>query len=592
MLFRDTALDSRLLRALDHASFTTCTPVQAQALPVALDGNDLLAQAQTGSGKTIAYLAPAFHLLLTEQKYAHSVLLVIGPTRELAQQVADDAKQLAAETSLKIAIAIGGEGYAQQISAIKDGAQCIVGTPGRLLDLIKRHEIKKSSIAIVVIDEADRLFDMGFYPELRTIMKRLPAAHQRMTMLFSATLNTRTEQLAWQFMRNPVHISIDAEKKTVREIEQRLYHLAQEEKLPFLINYLRREEPSSALIFTNMRARARDVADRLQRYGLNATFLSGDLPQQKRSKLIDKLKDGTIRYLVVTDIAARGLHIHDLPLVVNYDIPEDSENYVHRIGRTARAGKSGLAISLACERYVYGLEAIEEFIGQKIPLATADTADLTVERPPVSSHVRHETDNGATSRHTRERSRDRASDDRADTRADRGASRPSHGRASHQRTGYRSHTSARSSSHARPTSPDARSSHTREHLDSRRPASSATPSSSRESSYRSHNRSPGAQIHNNDNKRHTSHRSHNRSRNAQRTEGAATRHNTRRASRTPEERLAFYREKYGETFSMDEQSRRGAQKQKESSSRASSSPTRHTARPKKRGLWRKIVKRK
>ncbi len=391
MLFSELQLDPRLHKAIERIGFETCTDVQAQVIPHALLGEDVAVQSQTGTGKTLAYLIPAMHLLLNMERFAGKRMLVISPTRELSQQVASDAEDLVKDIPIEVATVIGGSGYEEQIASIsgksKDGdtwggARSIIGTPGRVLDLIKRRDLPAKEVGIMILDEADRMFDMGFYQEVRDILTRIPAPEDRITMLFSATMNVRTENLAWQFMRNPINVNIAPEEKTVSEINQKLYHIAKEEKFAFLINYLQKEDPGSALIFTNMRHSARKIAHGLSHYEFNATYLSGDLPQEKRTKVIEKFKAGEINYLVVTDVAARGLHIDDLPLVVNYDLPEDSENYVHRIGRTARAGKSGVAISLACEDYVYGLEGIEKYIGKKLETAAVDESYLTLAESP------------------------------------------------------------------------------------------------------------------------------------------------------------------------------------------------------------------
>jgi ATP-dependent RNA helicase RhlB len=267
-------------------------------------------------------------------------------------------------------------GYGPQEKALKEGVDVIIGTPGRLLDFHRSKKLPFDNIGIVVIDEADRLFDMGFYPDIRRMMRDMPPRDQRLTMLFSATLNTKVRNISWQYMNDPEEIDIEPEHITVETVEQELYHVGRDEKLGLVLGLLDRYKPENGLIFTNTKHAAEEVALRLQYNGFSAQFIMGDLPQRKRMRLIDGMKDGSIRFLVATDVAARGLHVENLDIVINYDLPEDPENYVHRIGRTARAGASGRAASLACERYVYGLESIEQLIGMKIPVGDVSDEDF------------------------------------------------------------------------------------------------------------------------------------------------------------------------------------------------------------------------
>ena len=376
MRFNELELSTALMQGIDEASFVECTPVQEQTFQQVLtDGHDVTVQSQTGTGKTAAFLVSIFEIFTRSAdeggKTSHRALIVV-PTRELAVQVEEEAKLLGAHLPFIIGSLFGGVGYNQQEHLLQQHAEVIIGTPGRLLDFVSSRKLDLRQFDILVLDEADRMLDMGFLPDVRKILRALPPATERRTMLFSATLSIRVKHLAWEFMNEPAEIEVAPERVTVEEISQELYHVSTKEKMKLLLGLLKRENPDNALIFTNMKSTAVQIAKRLTHNGMPAEFIMGDLPQRKRQSLINGIKDGRIKFLVATDVAARGLHIDDLDLVVNYDIPEDPELYVHRIGRTARAGKTGKAISLACERYVYGLPAIETFIGQKIPTVWAD----------------------------------------------------------------------------------------------------------------------------------------------------------------------------------------------------------------------------
>ncbi len=371
MKFNELNLTSDLMRGIEEADFTDCTPVQERTFELVLnEGRDAIVQSQTGTGKTAAFLISIFEIFerrKAEGGNQHAALVVV-PTRELAVQVADEAKLLGNHLSYTIGSVFGGVGYGQQERLLEKGADIIIGTPGRLLDFSSSRKLDLRKFDILVLDEADRMLDMGFLPDVRKILRALPPVSERRTLLFSATLSSRVKHLAWEYMNDPGEIEVAPENVTVEEISQELYHVTRAEKLKLLLGLLERENPDNALIFTNMKSTAVELAKRLSANNLPSEYIMGDLPQRQRQHLINGIKEGKIKLLVATDVAARGLHIDDLDLVVNYDIPEDYELYVHRIGRTARAGKTGKAITLACERYVYGLEAIENFIGQKIPV--------------------------------------------------------------------------------------------------------------------------------------------------------------------------------------------------------------------------------
>ncbi|MDR1585901.1 MAG: DEAD/DEAH box helicase [Treponema sp.] len=378
MEFKDLNLHPELQRGIAEAQYLTCMPVQEQVLANAFRGQDLYVQSQTGTGKTAAFLIVIFQRLLTEDILAGKKAIIMVPTRELAVQVEEEAKVLGKYLPFKIGSFYGGVGYTQQQKMLRENVQILVGTPGRVLDLNKSGQMNLMDIAFLVLDEADRMFDMGFYPDLRKLIKVVPPADRRQTMLFSATLNAWVKNLAWEYTKNPFEIEIEPEIVTVEEVDQVLYHVPSEEKMKLLLGILEREKPESAIIFCNTKRYTEIVAKRLRMNGYECEFIIGDLPQSKRLKVIEDIKAGKIRYLVATDVAARGLDIEALALVVNYDLPVETENYVHRIGRTARAGKTGRAITLASEQDVYELPAIERYIGKKIPSEIA-TPELHME---------------------------------------------------------------------------------------------------------------------------------------------------------------------------------------------------------------------
>ncbi len=367
-----------------------CMPVQEKVFSSSLTGGDVLVQSQTGSGKTAAFLLTILETFAKQKENTKTRALVVVPTRELAVQIEDDGLLLLEGLpGIRIGSFFGGIGYQEQEKLLRDGADIVIGTPGRLIDFSKSGKIDFTTFTIVVIDEADRLFDMGFYPDIRLMLNKMRPREERQTMLFSATLSTRVRNLAWDFMNNPATVEVESERITVEEIRQELYHVSKNEKFELLLYILAKHNLDNAIIFTNTKLRAVEVAKRLEINGYHVQFLMGDLPQRKRLKVIEQMKSGENKFLVATDVAARGLHVDDLQLVVNYDIPEDFENYVHRIGRTARAGKTGLAVTLACEEFVYGLEAIQDYIGMKIPVNWLEDGVLSsVEDKSAGIHFR------------------------------------------------------------------------------------------------------------------------------------------------------------------------------------------------------------
>ena len=385
------------MRGIRDAGFVTATAIQEAALPLALKGKDVAGQSQTGTGKTAAFLIAAFTRCLRTPSPAKTGVtaprvLIIAPTRELVVQIEADAHLLGAHTGLRIISVYGGIDYNKQRDALRDGADVLVGTPGRLIDYLKQHVWSPSKVEVLVIDEADRMFDMGFIADLRFILRKLPKPERRQSFLFSATLSFRVMELTWEFMNNPVQITITPNQKTVEKAEQVLYHVGREEKFNLLLGLLKREGGSRILIFSNTREEARRLEDRLGRNGWQARALTGDVDQKKRLKLLNDFKDGELPVLVATDVASRGLHIEGVTHVINWDMPQDAEDYVHRIGRTARAGAAGKAISLADETSALAVEPIEKFIGQKIPVEWPEDELFVSEVMPTSEERRRYAD--------------------------------------------------------------------------------------------------------------------------------------------------------------------------------------------------------
>jgi ATP-dependent RNA helicase RhlB len=395
MALRFTELDlpQPVLDGIRAAGFVQATPIQEAALPIALKGKDVAGQSQTGTGKTAAFLIAGFTRLLRgggapRPGPAAPRMLVIAPTRELVVQIEADARLLGRATGLRILAVYGGIDYARQREELRVGCDVLVGTPGRLIDYLKQQVWSPRRVEVLVIDEADRLFDMGFIADLRFILRRLPPHERRQSFLFSATLSFRVLELTWEFMNNPVQITIAPQQKTVEQVQQLLYHVGREEKFSLLLGLLRREGGSRILIFTNTREEARRLEDRLARNGWQAKALTGDIDQRRRLKILGDFKEGRLPVLVATDVASRGLHIEGVSHVVNWDLPQDPEDYVHRIGRTARMGATGKAISLVDEATALMLEPIEKFISQKIPVEWAEEDLFLAEIKPTAEERR------------------------------------------------------------------------------------------------------------------------------------------------------------------------------------------------------------
>jgi len=374
-------LDLSVLEGLADAGFTHCTPIQAATLPIALTGQDVAGQAQTGTGKTAAFLLVILERLLasaapTSGHQSQPRALIVAPTRELAVQIHKDTLLLARHTGFRVGLVFGGTGYQEQRDHLAAGVDILIGTPGRLIDYFKQHVFSLGRVEVVVLDEADRMFDLGFIKDIRFLLRHMPPPEERLGMLFSATLSYRVLELAYEHMNNPQLVKIESEKITADRVRQRCYMTANSEKIPLLIGLVRTWEDPRVMVFVNTKREADRVWGYLQGNGIATAVLSGDVPQKKRLKLLKSFTDGDLPVLVGTDVAARGLHIPDVTHVVNYDLPEDAEDYVHRIGRTARAGAAGDAISFVCETYAFCLPDIERFIGAKVPVAPVESSLL------------------------------------------------------------------------------------------------------------------------------------------------------------------------------------------------------------------------
>ena len=370
MKFTELNLPELVQKGVEEAAFENLTPVQEESIPLALAGKDVAAQAQTGTGKTAAFLISLFCKLLASEKQTSNNprALVMAPTRELVVQICKDAEVLGKYTGLKVQPIFGGVDYEKQRQALKDGVDIIVATPGRLIDYFKQRVFSMSRVEALVIDEADRMFDMGFIKDLRYILRKLPPFEKRQTMLFSATLSAQVMELAYEFMDLAEKVQIEPKQVAAEKIEQILYHVSRKEKFALLLGLLKKETGiERVMLFVNTKAEAERLNGLLNANEVASALLSGDIPQKKRMRILDQFKLGSLTHLVATDVASRGIRVDNVTHVINYDLPQDREDYVHRIGRTARAGATGRAISFADEVTVYQLADIEDYLGEKIP---------------------------------------------------------------------------------------------------------------------------------------------------------------------------------------------------------------------------------
>lgn len=385
-LFTELNLPEPLQKGIEELGFTEMTDVQQTALPMTLQGKDVAGQGRTGTGKTATFLITAINRLLTKRpKKGHSKhhprALIIAPTRELVIQIAEDAAKLAKFTDLKLHTVYGGVDYEKQKKGFEGGVDILIGTPGRLIDYLKKRVYSLSKAEMLIIDEADRMFDLGFIKDLRFMLRRLPNYDQRQSLMFSATLSHRVLELAYEHMNEPEKLRAEEGDLTASGITESMYHTSMEDKFPLLVHLLRESSVERGMIFINEKRTGERVARDLARYGFAVGILSGDVRQQKRMRILDDFTKGKLHLLVATDVASRGLHIDGVTHVFNYDLPEDVENYVHRIGRTARAGAKGTAISFSCERFCFGLPDIESYISRQIPLCNIEHEMLEIGKP-------------------------------------------------------------------------------------------------------------------------------------------------------------------------------------------------------------------
>ncbi len=370
--FSELNLRPEINRALDDMGFEFCSPIQEKSLPYSLSSHDVVGKAQTGTGKTAAFLLAVFEDLLKaqpeEERYAGEArALILAPTRELVVQIAKDAEALGKYTDLKIHTLVGGMDYNRQLNKLNSSlVDILVATPGRLIDFCEKREVYLDQLEVLVIDEADRMLDMGFIPQIKRIVRLTPKNTDRQTLMFSATFPDDVRRLAEQWTHNAVKVEIEPERIATDSIEQKVYLASTDEKLKLLCNLFDDPDVGSLIVFANRRDECRRLHQQLTRRKLNVGLLSGEIPQAKRIRTLEDFKSGKLHALVATDVAGRGIHIDDVSHVVNYTLPDEPEDYVHRIGRTGRAGKTGISISFACEEDAFRLPAIEELLGVKL----------------------------------------------------------------------------------------------------------------------------------------------------------------------------------------------------------------------------------
>ena len=370
--FHDLGLEDSLMHGIADLGFQYCSPIQAQVLPHTLQGHDAIGKAQTGTGKTAAFLVTIFndqlvHPLGGERFVGEPRALVIAPTRELVMQIAADAEELGRHTGLKVCTLIGGMDYQKQLNHLhREIIDLVVATPGRLIDFMGRRDVYLDRVEILVLDEGDRMLDMGFIPQVKRIVRATPEKSHRQTLLFSATFSEDIFNLSQQWTFDPVRVEIEPENIATDSVDQKVYLVSSEQRYRVLNNLLRTQEASSVIIFANRRDQVRKLHERLRRSGISCGILSGEVPQNKRTRTLEQFKQGELKVLVATDVAGRGIHVEGVSHVINYNLPEDPEDYVHRIGRTGRAGATGISISFASEDDAFLLPDIEILLGHKL----------------------------------------------------------------------------------------------------------------------------------------------------------------------------------------------------------------------------------
>ncbi len=388
--FTDLDIPDRIIHAIADLGFQYCSPIQAEILPATLSGRDASGQAQTGTGKTAAFLITILSHLLKKSIKKRSPgtprAMIMAPTRELAMQISEEARLLAKYTDINIVTIFGGMDYKKQRRLITENiVDIVVATPGRLIDFCQYKDVLLDKTEILVIDEADRMLDMGFIPQVRQLVRKTPYKDKRQTMLFSATMTGDVERLSSQWTKDPIIVEIEPEQIEVASVEQLVYLITTKEKFALLYNLIVSQNLKRVIIFCNRRDETHRVADMLNRYNVKCAVISGEVPQKKRMRTLENFRSGNVRVLVATDVAGRGLHIEGISHVINYTLPHDPENYVHRIGRTGRAGATGTSISFACEEDSFYIPEIEKFLGHNLPCTYPDDDWLKLPSKPAQN---------------------------------------------------------------------------------------------------------------------------------------------------------------------------------------------------------------
>jgi len=383
--FSNLELSDSIIKSLKQAGYTECTPIQDRTLPLSLRGKDIAGQAQTGTGKTAAFLLATFQHLMNDESETikNPRALILAPTRELAIQIHKDALLLGKLLKFKYALIYGGTDYKKQQDSLKGSVDIVIGTPGRVIDFQRQNILNLSNIQVTVMDEADRMFDLGFIKDIRYLLRRMPEPEKRLNLLFSATLSYKVTELAYEHMNNPELVKIEQEEVTSKAITQSAFCPANDQKVPLLLGLLKKHQPERSIVFVNTKRCAEQLEGYLNANDYKVAVLSGDVPQDKRQRLLNDFQENKVNLMIATDVAARGLHIPAVSHVINYDLPQDVEDYVHRIGRTARFGNTGIAFSFICEDYAYSMPDIEEYIGEKVAVSpiTEDILATDIKQP-------------------------------------------------------------------------------------------------------------------------------------------------------------------------------------------------------------------